>query len=77
MGGRGPRLRSLQHLPDPLARLRALLLKGREGKGMEGGVERNWYRPTFWGKVTPCDQQTVHVTCVNTAFDTVTANHNP
>jgi len=32
--------------PNPLVRLRALLLKEREREG-------NWY-PTFWEKVTPC-----------------------
>jgi len=50
--------------PDPLARLRALLLKGREGmggkldgRGREGGGEGRgekgkWY-PQFWEKRTP------------------------
>jgi len=41
-----PRWGSLQHSPNPLVRLRALLLKGRESEG-------KWY-PTIWEKVTPC-----------------------
>jgi len=39
--------------PDTVARLRALLLKGREGGGEGREGERKWQPPTFWEKVTP------------------------
>jgi len=49
-------------LPRPPSSIKGLTSKGgkegREGKGMEGGGEGNWYHPTFWEKVTPCNQQT-------------------
>jgi len=58
VGGRGsapdPAAGSYSTPPDPLAQLRALLLKGREGgrRGREGAgreVERKWY-PHFLGE---------------------------
>ena len=46
----GPRWGSLQHSPNLLAHLRALLLEGREGREWE----EKWYLHFLGGKLRPC-----------------------